>query len=163
MSYCDPPWISDYHFAKALEHRIADASAAHATAASGGAQRSTLLLWGGVTPEGELHLDPAFVMDAPVKLPSGPGPYRIEGIGDGGRGLFALDAASRRIESGVATGAMQSRSTAFANCSASNSPCRCLAAKALVASAKRRSGARSVTSVSSSVADSSERCSATSH
>ena len=47
MSYCDPKWISDYHFANALRYRL------H-TAAMGGqsslvaAPTTSLLLWGGV-------------------------------------------------------------------------------------------------------------------
>ena len=89
MSYCDPAWISDYHFNKALEYRIDGESAAAVLAAGGRAKR--LLLWGSVSPDGELSLDPAFVLDAPVKMPSRPGPYRIEGFGAAGNTEFSLE------------------------------------------------------------------------
>ena len=83
-----PPWISDYHFKKALEVRLkvenAPALAADATRAK------RLLLWGGVGARGQLRLDPAFVLDAPAKLPEADGPYRVEGFGTGGARAFSL-------------------------------------------------------------------------
>ena len=49
------------------------------------------MLWGGVSPTGALHLDPAFVLDAPATPPPPPGPYNLEGIDDDGATLFSLD------------------------------------------------------------------------
>lgn len=63
-------------------------------------QSRTLMLWGGVTPGGQLRLDPAFVMDVPEKLPSSAGPYRLEVVGDGGATLLALDFAMDEISDG---------------------------------------------------------------
>ena len=93
MSYCHPQWISDYNFNKALEYRIqAEAEAgARALAARDESRGNRLLLWGHVSAGGELHLDPAFTLDAPAKLPSGSGPYRIEGFARDGSSVFALD------------------------------------------------------------------------
>ncbi len=91
MSYCHPQWISDYNFRKALEYRLRTETSSRALAARDEPRGSRLLLWGHVSAEGELHLDPAFALDAPAQLPSRPGPYRVEGIeGDGGS-AFALD------------------------------------------------------------------------
>ena len=54
-------WISDYHFDKALEHRFQnDAASGHAV---GDITAKHLLLWGRVSPSGDLKLDPAFVLD----------------------------------------------------------------------------------------------------
>lgn len=58
------------------------------------------MLWGGVTPGGQLRLDPAFVMDAPENLPSASGPYRLEVTGDGGATLLSLDFAMDEISDG---------------------------------------------------------------
>ena len=63
-------------------------------------QSKALMLWGGVSPDGQLRLDPAFVMDAPEKLPAASGPYRIEVTGDGGTTLLSLDFAMDEISDG---------------------------------------------------------------
>ena len=76
------------------------AAAVVATAASDAHQPHVLMLWGGVTPDGELRLDPAFVMDAPEKLPSAPGPYRLEVVGAGGTTLLSLDFEMDEISDG---------------------------------------------------------------
>lgn len=93
MSYCHPQWISDYNFRKALDYRLRaeTSSRALALAARDEPRGSRLLLRGHVSAEGELHLDPAFALDAPAQLPSGPGPYRVEGIAGDGSRAFALD------------------------------------------------------------------------
>lgn len=91
MSYCHPQWISDYNFRKAFEYRLRTESRSNALAARDEPRGRRLLLWGRVSADGELHLDPAFALDAPARLPRGPGPYRVEGIAGGGRSAFALD------------------------------------------------------------------------
>ena len=85
----DPWWISDYHFEQALEFRLATESASSPATANA----KTLLLWGGVSPDGELWLDPAFELDLPLELPSASGQYRIEGFGTAGVREFSLDFA----------------------------------------------------------------------
>ena len=103
MTYCEPSWISDYHFMKALAFRRArdplrptDASP-HTTDA---AQR-VLILWGSVGGE-ELLIEPAFVVEAPPRPPRGEGPYRIEGLDVAGRSLFDLSFAPKEVEFGGA-------------------------------------------------------------
>ena len=84
MSYCEPEWISDYHFAQALRFRLLDEGTP--AAASG----KSLLLWGGVDAEGTPHIEPVFVVDAPPALPDSAGDHRITGRNEGGTELFDL-------------------------------------------------------------------------
>ena len=119
MGYCEPEWISDYHFARAMGFRLfrealvmGNARAGDVAAAGPGGTgdwlsgpaaqdggtyspataQKTLLLWGRAGL-GELVLDPAFVVDAPVSLPTEDGPYRLEGHGPAGERRFSLSFA----------------------------------------------------------------------
>ena len=99
MSYCFfDRWISDYHFTKALDHRLELASAP-ALFAERAAAQETLLLWGGVR-EGELRLEPAFAHDARLKLPEAPGPYQLEGRDAEGRRLFSFSFTPDELDHG---------------------------------------------------------------
>ena len=90
MSYCGPPdWISDYHFTRALNYRVLQAQSRPLAAAFAPDARS-LLLWGGVDENGEIVLEPAFVVDAPAALPELDGPYLIEGVARDDGVLFRL-------------------------------------------------------------------------
>ena len=94
MSYCSPRWIGDYHFRKAMTHRLehdVEPPSAAASAATDTARVTRLLLWGDASPEGGLHLEPAFVIEAPPKAPSRPGPYRLEGFAADGTTEFSFD------------------------------------------------------------------------
>ncbi len=70
------------------------------TIAVGAAQSRSLMLWGGVDPDGALRLDPAFVVDGPVNLPDRNGPYRVEGFDEAGASVFALDFDMTEISEG---------------------------------------------------------------
>ena len=83
MGYCGG-WISDYHYAKALRHRLIKEGA------SAAAPATALLLWGGIGAEGAPFLEPTFVIDAPPALPDSAGEYRITGRTAGGAELFSL-------------------------------------------------------------------------
>ena len=85
MSYCGTGvlWISDYHFTNALRYRLFDERPPQMAAKS-------LLLWGGMDPEGEPFLEPAFVVDAPAALPDSAGEYRVTGRTASGGELFSL-------------------------------------------------------------------------
>lgn len=86
MSYCDPTWVSDYYFAKSLDHLSRPGRGAQASIST----TRTLVLWGGVD-NGNLYLEPPLALDAPVKRPRESGPYRISGFDREGRVLFSLD------------------------------------------------------------------------
>ena len=87
MGYCDLDWVSDYNFTKALHYRLANEGA---PAAAVVASARSLLLWGGADGDGELFLEPAFVVDAPPELPRSGGQYQLAGRTATGRELFAL-------------------------------------------------------------------------
>ena len=87
MSYCEPTWISDYHFSNALRYRVFDEGKA-ATVAT--AETGSLLLWGGAGADSVPFLEPAFVVDAPAALPDSVGAYRVTGRSSDGTELFSL-------------------------------------------------------------------------
>ena len=97
MSYCfHPEWISDYHFNKARRYRLKSEPQERRRNAAGAPARS-LLLWGGVDSTETLHLEPAFVVDAPPALPEAAGDYELEGRTADGAVLFSLAFAMPRI------------------------------------------------------------------
>ena len=66
MSYCRPPWVSDYSFTKALRFRLEDE--ASRTSAVAAQPARALLLWGGVDSTGVPYLEPAFVVEVEPAL-----------------------------------------------------------------------------------------------
>ena len=85
MGYCGPPdWISDYHFARALDYRLADEGAPAAAAGR------SILVWGGVDGDGAPFLEPVFVVDAPPSQPDASGEYELVGRTPDGGELFSL-------------------------------------------------------------------------
>ena len=97
---CGPPdWISDYFFNKSLGYRLHDESETLHAAAFEPSGRS-LLLWGIVDSDGELVLEPSFVVDAPPALPELDGPYLLTGQDDGGGTLFNLRFGMAEIADG---------------------------------------------------------------
>ena len=92
-SNCPRRWISPYHFRKALYARRQEpwAMAAFRT------PTSALVLWGGDSESGGLHLEPAFVVDAAPMLPDSAGGYTLAGRNASGRELFSLTFAMPEI------------------------------------------------------------------
>lgn len=87
MSYCGSEWIGEYSFSKALYYRLSeDARLATGT----GAAAPGLLVWGGVSADGDLMIEPAFPVTAPSSLPASAGDYSLYGEDDDGRILFTL-------------------------------------------------------------------------
>ncbi|MCY3944281.1 MAG: Ig-like domain-containing protein [Gemmatimonadetes bacterium] len=99
MSYCGPEWISDYFFTNALRFRLFDEGVPQ-TAAVLARQGRSLLLWGGMDADGELFLNPAFVVDARPVLPTSQGGHRITGRAADGGELFTLDFAMPEFADG---------------------------------------------------------------
>jgi hypothetical protein len=87
MSYCDPSWVSDYHFGNALRFRLSDEDA---VPPAGAPSSPSLFLWGGMDSDGELFLNPAFAVDAKPALPEAAGMHRITGRTANGGELFSV-------------------------------------------------------------------------
>ena len=103
MSYCGPAWVSDYHFSRATDHRLAGDGGVDldgGTTAPGGPDRGEMLVVWGSVGDGRVALDPAFVLEGPQALPEADGPYRVEGIGIDGRTEFSLSFSPTPLEFG---------------------------------------------------------------
>ena len=98
MSYCDPEWVSDYHFTNALGFRLRDEVDDSTTATAAPAR--SLLLWGGIDARGTPYLDPAFVVDAPPALPDSTGEHQLTGRTADGREIFSLNFAMPEVADG---------------------------------------------------------------
>ncbi len=105
MSYCRPPWISDYHFSRALRFRLAVEGAAAAASAETVRPVRSLLLWGGANADSVPLLEPAFVVDAPEALPAPGSAYEVVGGADDGGVLFSLSFDMPEIADGEGHGA----------------------------------------------------------
>ncbi|MXY97193.1 MAG: hypothetical protein F4Z29_05475 [Gemmatimonadetes bacterium] len=99
MSYCDPVWISDYHFAKMIEYRLTKEEERLAAASSPPLSKS-LLMWGGLSEDRGLYLEPVLAVDASASLPHEGGPYRLQGHDASGKPLFELDFSMGEIADG---------------------------------------------------------------
>ena len=93
MGYCrGREGISDYHYNKAIEFRLNEEEDVLRIRASSTPPK-TLLIWGGLDENGEIVLEPAFVVGDAPSLPRGGGLYRLVGEDADGSTLFTLDFA----------------------------------------------------------------------
>ncbi len=104
MSYCGErdKWISGFYRSQALGWRLRESEARAQTAA----RTRSLMVWGGVQPDGELTLEPAFVLDAVPTRNILPGPYRLTGRDDRGTELFSYSLAMGSVAHGGAAFAL---------------------------------------------------------
>ena len=84
MSYCGGQWISEYHHANALRHRMDTEEAA----GDWNTTRS-LLVWGGVDADGKPYLEPSFIADALPGLPPAGDDFLLRGTTEDGREAFS--------------------------------------------------------------------------
>ena len=97
MGYCSPDWVSDYHFVRAMEHRLETAE----TPAETAMPEQTLMLWGSASHE-EVRLEPAFLVEAVPDTPAGGGAWRLTGVGPGGERRFDFGFTPNATEYGGA-------------------------------------------------------------
>lgn len=93
MTYCEPEWVSDYSFNKALHFRETLEPQRAGSRASAVAATQGLLLWGGQGADSVPILEPAFVVHAPPSLPTEEGPFRLAGLTVQEDTLFAFSFA----------------------------------------------------------------------
>ncbi len=97
MGYCNPDWVSDYHFKKAMAHRLATQE----TPPDPAMREQTLTLWGSASHE-EVLLEPAFMIEAVPNVPTGGGGWRLTGFGPGGERRFDFGFTPNSTEYGGA-------------------------------------------------------------
>lgn len=85
MSYCNPDWVSDYNYAAVLASRDIAGSVRPVGAVTG----PGMLIWGRII-NGSVILEPSFMVQAPARLPSEPGPHRVEAFDAAGGRIFSL-------------------------------------------------------------------------
>lgn len=98
MSYCDPIWVSDYHFIKAMQHRLRTEGGARPPVPE---PETTLMLWGSASDRG-VRLEPSFLVEAPPTQPATDGRYLLEGFGPGGEVRFSFNFTPDPVEFGGA-------------------------------------------------------------
>jgi hypothetical protein len=96
MSYCDPPWISDYTYKGILNFRSQFYPPLGASVQARAVPQRGLLVWGRIE-QGRLVLEPAIEVDAPASLPTRNGPHRVEAFGPAGESLFSLNFNGDRV------------------------------------------------------------------
>ena len=84
MSYCGGQWISEYHRANALRHRMDTEQAA-----GDWTPTRSLLVWGGVDADGDPYLEPSFITDALPGLPPAGNDFLLRGTTEDGREAFS--------------------------------------------------------------------------
>jgi hypothetical protein len=96
MSYCNPPWISDYTYRGILDFRALRYPPVSPAMQAAGASQRGLLVWGRLEG-GRLILEPGIEVDAPASLPTRTGPHHVEGFGLNGETLFSFNFAGDRV------------------------------------------------------------------
>ena len=102
MGYCRDDWVSDYHFSKAFAHRLEGDGGVVLDAtpsAAAGSEGAMLVVWGRVG-DGQVTLDPSFVVHGPPALPESDGPYLVDGIAADGQTEFSLSFSPTPLELG---------------------------------------------------------------
>ena len=104
MSYCGEreKWISGFYHSQALGWRLQS----NGSQVRQAARVRSLMVWGGVQPDGDLQLEPAFVLDAVPTRHVQPGPYRLTGRDGRGRTLFSYSLAMGSVDNGGAAFAL---------------------------------------------------------
>ena len=102
MTYCNPVWISDYHFTRATNHRLGGDGGVvlDAEPVAAGGPAGEMLVVRGLVQNGEVMLEPAFVLTGPPALPEAEGPYRVEGFNERGQTEFSLSFSPTPMEYG---------------------------------------------------------------
>ena len=85
MSYCGGQWIGDYHVANALRHRVSVEAAADLAP-----RTRSVVVWGGLDPNGTPYLEPSFITDAMPSLPPPGRDFVLNGTTEDGSEAFSF-------------------------------------------------------------------------
>ena len=97
MGYCRTPWISDYTWSAVMQYRSASGGVSSPNAPSEG-----LLVWGRVV-NGQIRLEPAFRVTAPVSATAVLASHRIELLDADGTTLLDTPIEAQRVDHATAT------------------------------------------------------------
>ena len=87
MSYCGPVWVSGYNFKNVFNFVAPFGSNARAPLP---ARTPSLIVWGRISDQGEIVLEPSFQVTTIPQMPEGEGRYAIEGRDENGNLLFSF-------------------------------------------------------------------------
>ncbi|MES2524566.1 MAG: hypothetical protein V4617_17840 [Gemmatimonadota bacterium] len=91
MGYCGPQWVSDYTYRGIMSFRGGSgAMMASAMVTSAAVEQPALLVWGRITTDGRMVLEPAVAIDARPVLPTRAGRYTVQGVDANGTSVFSL-------------------------------------------------------------------------
>jgi hypothetical protein len=97
MGYCDPKWIGGYTYKAVMNYLLSPLAVASVTAAAvSQSAQPCLLVWGHIR-NGELVLEPSFLVNTRPSRPRRPGPYRVEARAGDGSSLFSFSFAPSEI------------------------------------------------------------------
>jgi len=97
MGYCRTPWISDYTWSAVMQYRSASSGVSSPRAPGAG-----LLVWGRVV-NGQIRLEPAFRVTAPVSATAVSASHRIELLDADGTTLLDTPIEAQRVDHATAT------------------------------------------------------------
>ena len=97
MGYCDPKWIGGYTYQAVMNYLLSPLAVASVTAAAvSQSAQPCLLVWGHIR-NGEMVLEPSFLVNTRPSQPRRPGPYRLEARAGDGSSLFTFSFAPSEI------------------------------------------------------------------
>ena len=94
MGYCRTQWISWFNFEWALDYRIWKTANLEPPPASA---TDVLYIWGGIDEEGQIEMDPTFLLHGPVTTSKPEGDLLAEGFGPNGELVFSHQFSSLEI------------------------------------------------------------------
>lgn len=97
MGYCGNQWISDYNWAAVMQYRSASGGVSSSDAPGEG-----LLVWGRVV-NGQIQLEPAFRVNAPVSTSPGAASHRLELLDADGTTLLDSPIDAQRVDHATAS------------------------------------------------------------